>query len=90
MKDWILNFLVEIILKAISDDKIEKLAHTVQSILIPYLHDQKLQLITMLKAKAAKTETDVDDAVYHALDVFLSSFIPNKNDTQCLVAAVKK
>lgn len=83
MKEWIMNWIVEMMLKALSQDKIEDLAHTIQAFLIPFLHEQKTALIEKLKAKAAATETELDDAAYHALDVFLSSFIPK--DAQCLI-----
>lgn len=82
MKDLIINFCVEMILKWIADDKIEEMAQKVQDYLIPLLKDQKAALIQKLKLKAAATGTDVDDAVVHAIDVFLESFIPR--DAQCL------
>lgn len=83
MKEWILNWIAEMILKSISDDRIEDLAHKVQAFLIPFMHEQKEALIARLKAKAAATDTELDDAVVRAVDVFLSSFIPK--DAQCLV-----
>lgn len=83
MKDWILNLLVDLILKAITDDKIEDLAHKVQAFLLPYLKEQKDAVILKLQAKAAATNTKLDDAAVHALDVFLSSFIPKPE--QCFI-----
>lgn len=83
MKDWLINLVVEMILKAISDEKIEDVAHKIQAFLIPYLHEQKNQIIAKLQIKAQATDTNLDDAAVHALNVFLSSFIPK--DAQCLV-----
>lgn len=87
MKDWILNFLAGLILSAIEDEKIQSLAHKVQEIFIPLMREQKQALIERLKLKAAETGTELDDAMVHALDVFLESFIPR--DAQCL-AEVKR
>lgn len=84
MKDWILNFIVEMILKAITDDKIEDLAEKVKSFLIPFMQDQKNELLAALMAKAAQTDTEIDDAVYHALGVFLDAFIPSEEAVQNL------
>lgn len=82
MKEWILNFLIEMILKAISDDKIEALAEKTKDFLIPFMQVQKDALISGLMAKAAATDTEIDDAVYHALSVFLDSFIPSEEAIQ--------
>lgn len=87
MKDWILNFLAGLILSSIKDEKIEQLAHQIQEVFIPLLREQKATLIERLKLKAAETGTELDDAMVHALDVFLESFIPR--DAQCL-AEVKR
>ncbi len=83
MKDWIINWIVEVILKALSEDKIEHVAQSMQAFIIPFLHEQKDALIFKLKAKASATQTELDDAACHALDVFLGSFIPKPG--QCLV-----
>lgn len=85
-----MNCLVEIILKSLSDERIESLAETVQSFLIPFLKEQKAELIAKLKEKAAATDTEIDDAFYRAVDVFLESFIPKPADAQCLANAAKK
>jgi len=87
MKDWLINLVVGMILNAITDDKIESLAHTVQGFLIPFLREQKAELVRRLKEKAQATDTEIDDAIYHAIDVFLESFIPK--DAQCLIPAKK-
>jgi hypothetical protein len=83
MKEWLLNLIVEFILKAISDDKIQDLASQIKSVMIPFLREQKDALISRLMQKAAATNTPIDDAVYHALDVFLDSFIPKESDAEC-------
>lgn len=78
MKDWLINLVVEMILKAISDEKIEYVAAQIQAFLIPFLHEQKDVLIARLRARAEETGTTLDDAAVRALDVFLSKFIPTE------------
>lgn len=87
MQNWIMNLIVEMLLKAVTDDKIDSLAEKVKSFLIPFLQEQKEVLIDKLMQKAASTSTEIDDAVYHALGVFLDSFIPAKEDFQKICSA---
>lgn len=78
MKDFILNWLAEQILKSIEDEKIEALALKLKALAIPYLHEKKDELIALLREKAKATSSKVDDQVVHALDVFLTSLIPSE------------
>lgn len=73
MKEWI----VKLLLTYLTAERLKAWADTARLVVVPWLRDLKTQVVAMLRAKAATTQTTVDDTVINALDTFLEAILPD-------------
>ena len=82
MKQWIFEMILNYLVKELTEDKLKEWAKGIKVWAIPYIKAYKSDFITRLRVEAAKTETQIDDAVVTSLDEFLECFMPD--NTKCL------
>ena len=83
MREWILGMIVNLIVTYLKDGTVQDAAHKIRAVVIPFLHEQKDELIKRLRVEASKTENNIDDAVVDTLEVFLTELLPTT--AQCAV-----
>jgi len=77
--DWIKQYVIDYLLKQLTQDKLDEWAGMVKGKILPYLYKKKEELLDDLKAEAEKTKTPIDDALVEALDKFLDAFFPDNS-----------
>lgn len=75
MRQWLLSLFLEWAANYLTKEKIEEWEQEFASKVLPVLEGLKSQLIAGLAAKAALTETKIDDKVVAAADTFLTKLL---------------
>lgn len=81
MPSWIEKFVIDYLLKMLTDEKLDEWAALVKEKALPYLYEKKEVFIKDLRIEAEKTKTPVDDRLVEALDRFLTAFFPDNQLT---------
>jgi hypothetical protein len=76
MKDMIIEWIVDIVLRNLEPHVIRELARKLQCVMAPIVREHKDEIFARLHAKALETDTVIDDAVYQALDAFIDQLLP--------------
>lgn len=76
VKDWLLKIALELAAKYLTEEQVLKWEKSfTEGTLIPVLTTGKDNLVAGLKAKAAETQTSLDDKAVDSLDIFLGKII---------------
>jgi hypothetical protein len=79
-RDWIVSLIVDFIRDQIRNGGVKGMAARLEAVILPVVQNWKADVIARLKAEAAGTkDTELDDAIVQAVDVFLDALITSSS-----------